>query len=207
MPLFTPVLQLGDFIFEGFEEPYQLNFGKEQSTAKHMLIGGGKVIDMMGATDPDITWSGYFTGFQAEYRARFMESLCKAGQPLLLKTSQFIKQVVISKFTFDFHFKWPIQYTITVQVIEDKTLPINFEIPGDLTQTILEYLFEAENIAALINNPSISSALALAIIAAQAAAPFDGASNTAINAALSAAQNAVSAVNTVIQTTEQGIFG
>jgi hypothetical protein len=195
------------FVFEGFEEPYEINFGKEQSAYKHVLIGGGRVIDMMGAGDPDITWSGYFTGFQAPLRARYLETLCKQGQPLTLRTNAFVKEVVITKFTFGQHEIWPIQYTLTLMVIEDKTSPVNFAIPGDLTITVLEYLFQAEAIATAIGNGSISGALAAAIAASQAAAPFDSASNEAIAAALSAAQNANSVVGTVIGDTENAIFG
>lgn len=197
---------LDGFIFEGFEEPYELNFGKEQSAYKHILIGGGRVIDLMGAGDPDITWSGYFTGFQAPFRARFLETLCKEGKTLTLRTNVFVKDVVITKFTFGQHEIWPIQYTITVQVIEDKTSPVNFQVPGDLTITTLEYLFQAETIADLINDPDINSALALAVQAAQAAAPFDSAAGEAIAAALSAAQNASSVVDSVINSVTQDIF-
>jgi hypothetical protein len=198
---------LESFVFEGFEEPYEINFGKEQSAYKHILIGGGRVIDLMGAGDPDITWSGYFTGFQAPLRARYLETLCQQGQPLTLRTNIFSKDVVITKFTFGQHETWPVQYTLTVQVIQDNTLPINFAIPGDLTITTLEYLFQAETIAALINEGGIAGALGLAIQAAQAAAPFDGASNAAIQAALAAAQNAGAVVNGVIDATKAGIFG
>jgi len=195
------------FVFEGFEEPYELNFGKEQAAYKHILIGGGRVIDMMGAGDPDITWSGYFTGFQATFRARALEALCAKGQSLTLRTNAFVKEVVISKFTFGQHEVWPIQYTITVQVIEDKTLPVNFVVPGDLTITTLEYLFQAEILATLIKDGSVSAAIAAAIEAAQLAAPFDAAANDKIAAALSAAQNANSVVNAAIGATEANIFG
>lgn len=207
MASFLPTLTLGDFIFEGFEEPYELPFGKEQDAYKHKLIGGGRVIDLFGAGDPDITWSGYFTGFQAPLRARYLESLCKQGQPLTLRTNAFIKQVVITSFTFGQHEIWPIQYTITVQVIEDKTSPINFQVPGDLTITVLEYLFQAETIAGLIQEGGIEAALALAVQAAEAAAPFDSAATSAVSAALGAAQAAGSAVNTVINNVENSIFG
>jgi hypothetical protein len=207
MASILPVLTLGDFIFEGFEEPYEVVFGKEQAAYKHILIGGGRIIDLMGAGDPDITWSGYFTGFQAPLRARFLETLCNEGKSLTLRTNAFVKEVVITKFTFGQHEIWPIQYTITVQVIQDKTLPINFQVPGDLTITILEYLFQAETIAALINEGGLTGALGLAIQAAEAASPFDSAANEAISLALSSAQNVVSVANTLIGTTETAIFG
>jgi hypothetical protein len=198
---------LDGFVFEGFEEPYEVIFGKEQASCKHILIGGGRVIDLMGAGDPDITFSGYFTGFQAPLRAQFLNTLCNQGKTLILRTNIFVKDVVITKFTFGQHEIWPIQYTITLQVVQDKTLPINFAVPGDLTITTLEYLFQAQAIAAEIADGSITGALAAAIAAAEAAAPFDGAANSAISAALSAAQNAGSIVNTAIDATENSIFG
>lgn len=195
------------FVFEGFEEPYEVVFGKEQAAYKHILIGGGRVIDMMGAGDPDITWSGYFTGFQAPFRAQYLNTLCNEGKTLTLRTNIFVKDIVITKFTFGQHETWPIQYTITVQVVQDQTLPINIQVPGDLTITALEYLFQAETIAAVINEGGITGAIAAAIQAAQLAAPFDGASNAAVSAALAAAQNASSVVGTVISATENSIFG
>lgn len=207
MAITTPILQLGDFDFLGFEEPESVTFGKEQSATKHMLIGGGRVIDLLGAGDPDISWSGYFTGFQAEFRARFIENLVKAGKPLLLKTSQFVKNVVITRFTYGYHKVFPIAYSITLMVIEDKTLPVTFQVPGDITDTVLSALLEAMDIAILIADGSISSALALALIAAEEAAPFASASSASIAAALAAAQAAQVVIGTAIDTVEQKLFG
>lgn len=195
------------FIFEGFEEPSTVLFGKEQSSCKHLLIGGGRVIDLMGAGDPDITFNGYFTGLQAPLRARYLETLCQQGVTLTLRTNIFSKDVVIKKITFGQREILPIPYTITLEVIKDNTLPINFAVPGDLTITVLEYLFQVQNIAALVNDPDVNSAIALAIQAAEAAAPFDGASNEQIALALSAAQNAGSVINTAIGGLENSIFG
>lgn len=206
LPILTPVLQLGDFDFVGFEEPTEVRFGKEQLTYKHILIGGGRVIDMMGAGDTDISWSGYFTGFQAQYRAQFLQQMLSEGKPLLLKTSQFVKQVVIKDFTWGFHFVFPISYTITLQVIQDQTQPVDFLIPPDITFTIISALIQAQDIAILINNASVSSAIALALIAAQAASPFDQATNVQINAALAAAQNAQAAISAAISNIEGSIF-
>ncbi len=203
----TPILQLGDFDFLGFEEPESVTFGKEQAAYKHILIGGGRVIDLLGAGDPDISWSGYFTGFQAEFRARFLENLTKTGKSLLLKTSTFVKEVVVTRFTYGYHKVFPISYTITLQVVQDKTSPINVIIPGDLTDTVISALIEAQDIAILIANPSVSSAIALALIAAQEAAPLTGASNVQINAALAAAQAAQTAIGAAISAIETNIFG
>ncbi len=206
-PIFTPVLQLGNFDFIGVEQPESLTFGKEQVAYKHILIGGARIIDLLGAGNPDITWSGYFVGQTAILRAQELESVVQAGQPLQLTTGQFVKQVVITSFTYDFHFVFPVKYTITVQVIQDQTSPVNFLIPGDLTQVVLGYILQAQDIATLIANPSINSALALSLIAAEAAAPFDGATNVAINGMISAAQAAQAVIGGAIQAAESNIFG
>jgi hypothetical protein len=207
MAILTPTLQLGDFIFTGVEEPESLKFGKEQSAHKHVLIGGGRVIDLLGAGDPDISWTGFFTGFQAPFRARFMETLVTAAKPLLLKTSSFVKQVVITSFSWDYHKVWPIQYTITVQVIQDQTQPINFQVPGDITDAILNSILEAQDLAILIADGSINSAIAIALIAADNASPFTSATNVELIAALSAAQGAQTAIANAITIAEKGLFG
>ncbi len=206
MALFIPTLQLGPFIFLGFEEPESIHFGKEQSSYKHILIGGGRVIDLLGAGDPDITWTGYFVGATAQYRARYMESLVKAGKPLLLKTSSFIKQVVITSFTYDFHKVFPITYNITLQVIQDLTLPVNFQIPGDITDAINSALIEANDIAILVANPSVTSALALVLIAVEAVGSFTASTNVAINAAISATQGAISATDAASAIASTGAY-
>jgi hypothetical protein len=207
MSLFQPVLQLGTFDFLRFEEPESVTFGKSQDTYVHQLIGGGRVIDVMGAHEPDIQWSGYFTGAQAEDRARFVESMTKKGNMLILTTSQFVKKVIIKDFTYGFHFVYPIAYSITLEVIQDLTLPVNFAVPGDLSDTILSALLEAEDIATLVADGSVQSAIALALIAAQEAAPFIGASNAVLNAALAAAQNAQAAIGAAINNAQAGLFG
>lgn len=207
MALLTPVLKLGDFDFLDFEQPTAVTFGKEQSSYKHLIIGGGRVIDLLGAGDPDITWSGYFTGAQAELRARFLEGLVKAGQPLKLRTSDFVKDVVIINFSYGFHFVFPVAYTISLQVLQDDTLPVNIIVPGDLTDAIINTLLQAQDIAQLVANPSVTTALALALRAAQEVSPFDAAANTAIMAALSSAQAAQSVVGGAISSTEKSIFG
>jgi hypothetical protein len=207
MAILTPTLQLGDFIFTGVEEPESLTFGKEESAYKHILIGGGRVIDLLGAGDPDISWSGFFTGFQAQYRARYMETLLKAEKPLLLKTANFVKQVVITSFKFDYHKVWPIQYTITVQVIQDQTQPITFQVPGDITDAVLNAMLEAQDLAILIADGSITSAIALALAALDNASPLTGATNTQLIAAISAAQGAQTAISQAINVVEKGLFG
>lgn len=206
-PALTPVLQLGTFDFIGLEQPESVLFGKEQSAYKHILIGGGRIIDLLGAGNPDITWSGYFIGQTAIERAQFLEQMVQSAQPLQLTTAQFVKQVVITNFSYDFRFVFPVRYTITLQVIQDETAPVNFLIPGDLSQVTLEAILQAQDIATLIANPSINSAIALALIAAQAASPFDAASNVLINGMISSSQAVQAAIAGAITASETRLFG
>lgn len=211
MALLTPILSLktpiGTFDFVGFEQPSGVTFGKEQSSYKHILVGGGRVIDLLGAGDPDITWSGYFTGENGILRAQFLESVVNTNQELTLTATQYVKQVVVTKFTYGFHAVFPIAYSITLQVVQDKTQPVSFVVPPDLTTTVIEALIQAQDIASFIHNPSVSSTLALALTAAEQAAPFSSATAAAVTAALSAAQAALLATNVAKSAVENNLFG
>lgn len=204
--LLTPILSLGDFDFVGAEEPESVTFGKEQASYTHILIGGGHVVDLLGAGDPDISWSGYFTGIQAQFRAQYLENLCKQGQSLNLVTSTFVKQVVITRFTYGFHFIYPIRYTITLKVIQDLTLPVNYIIPPDITISVTSALIQAQDLAIQVGNLDVMNAIALTLTAIQNASPLTSAPNTAINASLIAAQNAQTAVSQAIAGAEAKIF-
>lgn len=211
MALLSPILSLntpiGTIDFLGFEQPQSVTFGKEQQSYKHILIGGGRVIDLLGAGDPDITFSGYFTGEGGTLRAQFLESVVNTSQQLTLTATQFIKQVVVTKFTYGFHAVFPIAYTITLQVVQDKTQPVSFAVPGDLTTTITESLIQAADIASFVHDKNVQSTLALALIAAEQASPFSSATTAAVAAALSAAQGALTAVNSAKSVVETGLFG
>lgn len=159
MPQVT--LTLGPITFADYEIPESMPFGGEQMLSKKTLIGGKRVIDIMGRDDAPISWSGQFRGATALFRARFLDDLKNRGIPVPLVYSQFYYLVVIKTFSCQFHATYEIPYRITVEILEDQANPVTILLPVSYNDAILGIMQESLDIANAISNPSISSALAL----------------------------------------------
>ncbi len=134
------LLILGSFQFVDFEVPGEVSFGGAQKLAVHKLIGGTRVIDVMGRDDSDVTWSGIFSGNDAGDRARLLDAMRVAGQPLNLTWNEFCYAVLIEKLDMTFCNPWWIPYHIACTVVADKAQGISTYVPdiagailGDLT--------------------------------------------------------------------------
>ncbi len=113
-------LLLGPVVFEDFEVPAHINVGGGQRLAVHKLVGGARVIDSLGRDDAEICFSGTFSGSDATIRARTLDTLRAAGQPLPLTWDVFYYTVVISRFEADYRNGWWIPYRITCTVLRDE---------------------------------------------------------------------------------------
>lgn len=118
LTLTTPA---GVFEFAAAEIPDQIAFGGEQLVAVHQLIGGARIVDAMGASDAPLTWKGWFLGATAEDRARFLDSVRRAGDACTLTWSDYSYSVVVTSFSADYQKPYRIPYTITCTVIQDRT--------------------------------------------------------------------------------------
>lgn len=90
-------LVLGPVVFQGFELPERLRFGGRQSLAVHDLVGGGRVVDAMGANEEPITWSGFMAGAEAAERLRVLERLRRSGAVLPLSWEGWLFTAVIER--------------------------------------------------------------------------------------------------------------
>jgi hypothetical protein len=91
-------LQLGPLLFQDFEVPERLRFGGKQRLAVHVLPGGGRVVDAMGADEEAISWCGVFSGPAASERAALLDGMRRAGDTLPLSWSGSRYTVVIDSF-------------------------------------------------------------------------------------------------------------
>ena len=82
-------LTLGGVLFTGFEIPDQINVGGGHALHTHKLPGGGRVIDAMGQDDDPISWQGRFRGGLAAFRARALDAVRVAGNPVTLAWDAF----------------------------------------------------------------------------------------------------------------------
>ncbi len=112
-------LKLGDFTFGRGEVPESIGFGASQELHIHTLVGGARVIDAMGAAPLRPEWSGWLSGQQALARARHLQKLAEAGQPLALSFGEFAYTVVIALFSADFCAGPNLPYSITLEIVRD----------------------------------------------------------------------------------------
>jgi hypothetical protein len=95
------LLILGPITFTNFSTPERMPFGGRQVIAKHILIGGSRVIDTMGPDDEDIHWEGQFFGAGAYQNCLALDALRAAGNPLPLSYAGQGYSVVIHEFHAD----------------------------------------------------------------------------------------------------------
>ncbi len=130
----------GPVAFAGFELPSSITLGGRQRLAIHRLPGGLRIIDALGADPADLAWSGIFTGPDAGDRARMLDTLRVAGQPMLLAWDAFLYSVIIESFQADYRSPWWIPYRLSCSVLQDEAanvvtaaLSLVPAITGDLT--------------------------------------------------------------------------
>lgn len=196
-------LTLDEFTFDGaFECPQVIPGGGAQSLNVHKEIGGVRQIDAMGRDDADIQWNGTFTGISAEDRVKFLNNWRVEANSHILAYSTFQFSVVIKDFTWKFKPNYFIDYQITCTVVDDLTQPVNILVPAAFNDTVLNDLLFALNLAELIANPSISSALGI-LNAAISNLP-GAAGYTDLAAVAAAAQASIDAVNQLTSTFNTG---
>lgn len=103
---------LGGVAFRDFEIPQAIQFGGSQRLAVHELVGGGRVIDVLGAAAGIIRFGGTFSGPDAELRAQLLDVACSTGATLPLAWSGFAFEVVIAQFTAVYQKSWWIPFEI-----------------------------------------------------------------------------------------------
>lgn len=120
------------FEFAGNEVPEHIMFGGTQRIAVHELVGGGRVVDVLGAQPRDMAWNGIFLGSDALDRALYLDQLRKDGIPLALTWHQLKYSVVISEFAGDFIRPYRIPYNISITVVQDNNVGVQtFDIQVD----------------------------------------------------------------------------
>lgn len=112
-------LTLGGIEFRDFEVPESLPFGGELMVKIHRLQGGARAFQVMGLDLAPIEWGGMFRGPQAVTRARAVEALWKAAQPVALAWGEFAYTVLVTRFAGHFASPREVPYSLCVEVISD----------------------------------------------------------------------------------------
>ena len=121
----APVV-LGQVTFSGYEVPSRISLGGAQAVAIHRLPGGSRIIDAMGADDNAIAWSGCFAGPNATARARLIDIMRQAGQPVPLSFGDYAFSVVVVHFEYDLQDRGAlVSYRIKTEIVPDALLQSN----------------------------------------------------------------------------------
>ena len=89
---------LGPVTLSGFEVPERIAVGGKQRLSVHELPGGSRVVDVLGASDEDMKWSGVMSGPYAEERVRLLDSLRRGGRSWPLIWSGWRFTVIVKRF-------------------------------------------------------------------------------------------------------------
>lgn len=189
---------LGDFEFADFEVPENIPFGTTQKLNRHTLIGGKRVIDALGPTADDMTWTGWLTGPNALDRGTYLEGLCQKGHQLPLTWSRRSYTIVIESARFDFRLAWRIQYTITCTVVSNDTAPVTAIPSPSAEQVINDDMTEATTMAATVGNTGLTGALASVQSALKGVSNFATASLAQIKSVLQPINAARAQVTTLM---------
>jgi hypothetical protein len=153
-------LVLGSFEFLDLEVPERMTISGIQKTVQHQLIGGRRIIDVLGTEYDPLTWSGIFTGSQAGERVSALERMRDAGHPVVLTLDDYRFTVVITAFSPVYESVWRRPYTIEVAVVSNDGSPDKVDaLTGALRGLIDSDLGRALGLANLINIDAVTQAV------------------------------------------------
>lgn len=131
-------LVLGDFEFLDFEVPERLALPGRQKIVLHQMVGGKRVIDVLGVEYDPLTWSGVFTGSQAGDRVKALECMRDAGKELTLTLDDYSFSVVITSFVPVYEFIYRRSYTIEVAIVACNASPLRVDALTGALQGLLD---------------------------------------------------------------------
>jgi hypothetical protein len=177
-------LQLGGFVFEGMEVPEVLALGGAQTLVKHSFPGGAKAIQAMGADHAPITWRGMHLGRTGLDRAKALDFMRVQGAPLRLTVFNNVYTVIVQRYDYQLERFYKIPYSITVEVIEDKTQPVE-KVPLSGFETVIRAdSGSLLNLGSLLGDGPLNSALSGLDSAIRSVSSFASASSSVIQSVL-----------------------
>ena len=184
----TTTVTLGLVTLQAFEIPATITFGGKQRLAVHDLPGGGRVIDVLGGADTDITFGGIISGSDADARAQLIDAMRVAGTTLPLSWGEQYFIVIISEAEFDYRKPWWIPYRLRC-VVQSNLIYAAASIAISAAASITSNLASA---ASFLSTPQTELTAARAALGQAGATTYGTAAYGQCVAAVTAAQSAVS---------------
>lgn len=153
-------LILGDFEFLDFEVPERIQILGKQKTVIHQMIGGKRVIDVLGTEYDPIRWSGIITGSESSSRVQALEQIRDTGNVVTLTLDDISFDVIVTEFAPTYEFKYRRPYHIEVAVLKRNDAPSGVNsLLGALDALINSSIGEMLGLAGIINISAITNAI------------------------------------------------
>lgn len=193
-------LQLGDFVFSGFEIPENIPFGGEQRLVVHRMVGGAKIIDAMGDDPAPLEWSGIFLGSNAGARVDDLIAMRVDGLPIDLTWGDRRYTVIVRRFDPLYDAPFRIPYRIVCEVLKDQTF--DSDAAGGLDGQIGSDLTTAKALTATVGDSTLSSLMATLSTATSNVSSFAKAAQSEISAVVTPLNAVRSQAQVLIASTE-----
>lgn len=114
----TDVLILGPVEFDGFATPSKMPIGGKHAMAVHKLPGGGRVFDMLGPDEADISWQGLIYDDAAVALVETLDGMRRSGRVWGLSYAGRGFPVVVSEFVAEWK-RYPVmaEYRVTCTIV------------------------------------------------------------------------------------------
>jgi hypothetical protein len=178
-------LSLGPVAFYAFEVPASIAFGGRQRVAVHRLVGGARVVDVVGPDPDEIRFSGCFSGPDASSRCRLLTLLRDSGSEVDLTWDDFYFTVILTQFNASYERPSWIPYRLSCTVVRDETAFVTTP-PVSVIEAILATLTAA---AAVLPDLALSMDGLRQSIAAPGATTLGSSASGAAYQALSTARS------------------
>ncbi|MDU5780770.1 MAG: hypothetical protein E6Z83_08160 [Pantoea sp.] len=153
-------LVLGDFEFLDFEVPERLALPGRQKTVLHQMVGGKRVIDVLGVEYDPLSWSGVITGSESGDRVKALERMRDAGEKLTLTLDSYSFTVVITSFTPVYEFIYRRPYSIEVAIVANNASPLKVDALTGALQGLLDSdIGQALGLSDIIDVSTVTSAV------------------------------------------------
>lgn len=159
-PYVTRVV-LGNIELVGLEVPESATPGAgTQQTVIHKLVGGKRIVDVLGVDYDNLSWSGWMVGATAGARVKELETMRDTGNAVDLNIGEYYFSVVVAKFTARFEHQYRRNYTIELVVVDRLDAPVTKNaMSGSLDGLINSDIGQSLGLAKIINVSAITDTI------------------------------------------------
>lgn len=155
---------LGPIAFRDFEVPERIVFGGIQRLATHQPVGGGRIVDVLGAEPGEIAFGGVFSRPDAVLRAEALEAARDSGAVLPLAWDGFARMVIVAGFGASYEKSWWIPFAITLLVVQPPALVLPQAI-GQAEADLAMATGLAGNVGVSLGSASVAAPASLGVAA------------------------------------------